>query len=323
MRELILILFFTFCFLLVIGILYYFVLLDRKVEKRINYYLEIDKKYKKLKKKREKTDEDYNLIKSINESIREKLSSSNLEKTEQILASAGANLNPEEYIMLKWFLAAVIGGILYFLTDNLLSLILGGILGYVSPKLWLNRKRVKRIEKFNDGLPDMITTTIGSLRSGYSFSQALKTVSEECESPIKEEVEFLLKEMSYGVTMEEALNNLSTRMPSSDLDIMIQAILIQRQVGGNLAGVLEIIVKTIRERNRIQRQVKTLTSQGRLSGRVIGALPVVLGLMIYLINPEYITTLFTSTIGMVLMSAGAVSGIIGFALINKLTKIEV
>jgi len=323
MREVMLIFFFAFCFLLITGIFYYFILLDRKVEKRINYYLEIDKKLKRLKKKEKISIRDGNILKKVNEYIRDRLSSRNLEKTEQLLRSAGVKLDPEEYIMLKWFLAAVFGGVLFFLSDNLIFLGLGGILGYISPKFWIDKKTQMRINKFNEGLPDMITTTIGSLRSGYSFTQALKTVSEECESPIKEEIQFLLKEMNYGVTMEDALNNLNKRMPSSDLEIMIQAILIQRQVGGNLAGVLEIIVKTIRDRNRIQRQVQTLTSQGRLSGKVIGALPVVLGFMIYMINPDYINALFTNTIGIALISAGVFSGIIGFLLINKLTKIEV
>jgi tight adherence protein B len=169
----------------------------------------------------------------------------------------------------------------------------------------------------------MISTIIGSLRAGYSFPQALKTVSEECESPVREEVILLLKEMSYGVTVEEALNNLNKRMPSNDLEIMIQAILIQRLVGGNLSTVLEIIVKTIRERNTLERQVQTLTSQGRLSGRVIGLLPVVIGLMIYLINPEYMVSFFTNIIGKILIAIGVMFGAIGFILINKLTKIEV
>ena len=169
----------------------------------------------------------------------------------------------------------------------------------------------------------MISTIVGSLRSGYSLPQSLKTVAEECDSPVKEEITYLLKEMSYGVTMEDALNNLNSRMPSEDLELMIQAVLIQRQVGGNLAGVLEIILKTIRDRIRIQGQIKTLTSQGRLSGKVIGALPIVIGGAIYLLNPEFMTPLFTNTLGRIMVTVGAVSGITGFILINKLTKIEV
>jgi tight adherence protein B len=129
--------------------------------------------------------------------------------------------------------------------------------------------------------------------------------------------------MQYGSHMEDALHQLKERMPSEDLELMIQAILIQRQIGGNLATVLETIVQTIRDRNKIQRQVQTLTAQGRLSGTVIGLLPIVLGMLIYLIQPAYIGTLFHHPIGILMMICGMVSGIIGFMLIRKLTTIEV
>lgn len=322
MREIVLVSFFLVCFLLIIGLMYYFILLDRRVERRINYYMDIVKNNKKLLKNREKAEE-ASRLKKLNEVLRDKLSGLTQEKLDQSLKSAGVKLSSEEYIMLKWLLGAVFGGMLVLLSRSVLLLIPGGAAGYLMPNLWIKKQIKKRIEKFNEKLPDMITTIIGSLRSGYSFTQAFKTVVEECESPVREEISLLLKELNYGISMEDALNNLNTRMPSSDLELMVQAVLIQRQVGGNLAGVLEIIVNTIRERNRIQRQVKTLTAQGRMSGRVIGSLPLVLGSMIYLINPEYIKVLFTSVIGIIIVSIGLVSGIIGFILINKLTKIEV
>ena len=96
---------------------------------------------------------------------------------------------------------------------------------------------------------------------------------------LKKEIQSLLNELNYGITMEEALKILRTRMPSVDLELMIHAVLIQRQIGGNLSIILEIIVNTIRERKKLERQVKTLTAQGRLSGRIIGALPIILGLV--------------------------------------------
>lgn len=323
MREIVLLLFFLSCFLLIAGIMFFFILLDRKMEKRINYYFEISKSLKNRKTKKEQLKMYGSSLKRMNEALKDKLSGIDQEKNEQMLRSAGVGYSPEDYMMLRWFLTAIVGGGFYFLTNNIIFIIPGGIIGYLSPKLWLKRKIKLRIEKFNEGLPDMITTIVGSLRSGYSFSQALKTVAEECESPIKEEVTLMLKEMNYGIPMEEALYNLSGRMPSNDLEMLIQSVLIQRQVGGNLANVLDIIVRTIRDRNKIQRQVKTLTSQGRLSGKVIGFLPVGLGGMIFLINPEYINILFSNALGVVIMSAGVISGVIGFVLIHKLTKIEV
>lgn len=322
MREMVLLTFFLVLFSLLVWSLYYFILFDKRVERRIQFYFGIDKNSKKEAIKKE-TVKELSGIKRLNERIRRRLSAINQEKIGIMLKSAGVSLSPEEYIMLRWFIAIVTGGIMYLLFSNVLFFIIGSGVGYVSPKLLMKKKVKVRIQRFNESLPDMISTIIGSLRSGYSFSQAFKTVVEECDGPVKDEIMLLLNELNYGITMEEALHHLNSRMPSKDLELMIQAVLIQRQVGGNLAGVLEIIVGTIRERNRIQRQVQTLTAQGRLSGRVIGALPVVLGFMIFMINPEYIQTLFTNTFGIIIISVGAVSGIIGFILINKLTKIEV
>jgi tight adherence protein B len=323
MKEILSLVYFIFMFLLTLGVVYYFVFRDQRVQRRINYYLDINKKYKSLKKKKESPKENSNKIRSFSQFIRGKLSDTKQEKIDQLLKSAGIELDAEQYVLLRWFCAIIIAGIVYLISGNIILAVPSGIVGYISPKIWLNKKIAKRIQSFNESLPDMISTIIGSLRAGYSFPQALKTVAEECESPVREEVILLLKEMSYGVTVEEALNNLNKRMPSNDLEIMIQAILIQRLVGGNLSTVLEIIVKTIRERNALERQVQTLTSQGRLSGRVIGLLPVVIGLMIYLINPEYMVSFFTNIIGKILIAIGVMFGVIGFILINKLTKIEV
>jgi tight adherence protein B len=323
MRETLILFYFIFMFLLVLGVVYYFVLRDQRVQRRINYYLDINKKYKNIKSKKEKSRNNLSRIKDISEFIRGKISDTKQEKLDHMLKGAGVGLSPEEYVMLRWFLTIITAGVLYIVSGKILLVIPGGFAGYYSPKIWLNRNISKRIQSFNESLPDMISTIIGSLKAGYSFPQALKTVSEECESPVKEEITILLKEMSYGVSVEEALNNLYNRMPSGDLEIMMQAILIQRLVGGNLSTVLETIVKTIRERYTLERQVKTLTSQGRLSGRVIGVLPVFIGLMIYFINPEYMVAFFTNTIGMILIGVGGLFGVIGFILINKLTKIEV
>jgi tight adherence protein B len=239
------------------------------------------------------------------------------------LARSGLPLKPEEYVLFQWILTIFTGGLLVALSGNGFFFLIGGILGFLFPKWYVKKKERARISKFNDELPDMISTIIGSLRAGFSFPQALKTVIEEAAPPIKDEMEFVLKEMQYGRNLEDSLNDLKERMPSEDLDLMIQAILIQRQVGGNLASVLDKIVETIRDRTKIQRQIQTLTAQGRLSGIVIGLLPIILGIVIYFIQPSYIGTLFHHPIGIMLLIAGAFSGIIGFMMIKKMTTIEV
>ncbi|WP_230497457.1 type II secretion system F family protein [Pseudoneobacillus rhizosphaerae] len=244
-------------------------------------------------------------------------------RLEIMIARSGLPLKPEEFVLFQWISTALIGGILLLFSGKIILMIVGGFLGFLFPRWYLKKKQRERMTKFNDSLPDMISTVVGSLRAGFSFPQALKTVAEEADSPIKEEMEFVLKEMQYGNSLEDSLNSLKDRMPSEDLDLMIQAILIQRQVGGNLATVLDKIVETIRDRTKIQRQIKTLTAQGRLSGIVIAIMPFVLSLVLYLIEPTYIGTLFIHPIGIALVIAALISGIIGFIMIKKITTIEV
>ncbi|QOR67509.1 type II secretion system F family protein [Cytobacillus suaedae] len=320
MKWLVLILFLFSAYLFFTAILQNIFIRDKSLEKRMIRYLEVSEK-KGFNRKR------FNLIVQMQltkQRIRKQvLTKEKNTKLEVMLDRAGLHLRPEEYVIFQWISTALTGGILYLASENPFFLFLGAVIGFMLPKWYVKKKQKERMTRFNEGLPDMLTTVVGSLRAGFSFPQALKAVVEEAQSPIKEEIERVLKEMQYGSSIEDSLNELKERMPSEDLDLMIQAILIQRQVGGNLATVLDKIVETIRDRTRIQRQVVTLTAQGRLSGIVIGLLPIALGLFIYLIEPEYIGTLFSSPIGLILISVGTISGLIGFIFIRKLTTIEV
>jgi tight adherence protein B len=292
---------------------------DRRLENRMKRYLAHSDQ--KINKKQFNLFLQYQLAKQrIRKNVLTKEKNS---KLETMLSRSGLPIKPEEYILFQWIITAFVGCLFLLITGNWLFFPVGCILGFLIPRWYLKKKQRERMSKFNDGLPDIISTVVGSLRAGFSFPQALKTVVEEADSPIKEEMETVLKEMQYGSSLEDSLNDLKVRMPSEDLDLMIQAILIQRQVGGNLATVLDKIVETIRDRTKIQRQIKTLTAQGRLSGIVIGLLPIILAFVLYLIEPEYIGTLFSHPIGIVLTVAGLISGVIGFILIKKVTTIEV
>ncbi|MFL0247780.1 type II secretion system F family protein [Clostridium sp. WILCCON 0185] len=323
MKEIIFLFYFLCSFMMIFGILYILILRDKKLEKRLRYYLDINEKHKKSKDKTSKEQLKFVDLKNIYQFVRAKTSEETSEKLLQILRSSGIQMDIEEYIVLVIISMVFLGFALALLLKSFIFVIPGAVIGYLLPKFWLSSKRKKRIKEFNEALPDMIMTIVGSLKAGLSFAQAMKTVAEECESPVKEEVTALLKEMNYGITMEDALNNLKTRMPSSDLDIMIQAILIQRQVGGNLSMILEIIVKTIRERNEVERHVQSLSAQGKLSGKVVGFLPIALFIVISLINPGYMAPFTKSLIGKIGLGVGAFFMIIGFILINKLSKIEV
>lgn len=293
---------------------------DKRLEKRMKYFL-IKNNKRNLNRKK------FNLLiqmRLINHKLRKNMREKDgNQKLEQFIYRSGVPIKPEEYALFRWMSLCVGAGLLYVLSGTLFFLFLGGFIGFLFPKWWLKRKTAQRLRKFNDGLPDMITTVVGSLRAGFSFPQALQTVVEEAENPMRDEISTVLKEMQYGSNLEEALYKLKERMPSEDLELMIQAILIQRQVGGNLATILDTIVQTIRDRNQIQRQIMTLTAQGRLSGIIIGLLPVVLAIVIYFIEPDYIGTLFTDPIGLGMIVAAIFFGILGFIFIRKMTRIEV
>lgn len=320
MIWLILVLFLMTAFLFFLYLMQKMFMSNKRLEKRIKTYLAVQDK-KGLDRKK------FNLLVQMQiykRTVREQvLTKKKNDKLERMLERAGVSLKPEEYILFQWIATALGGGLLLLFFGKIPLALIGAAGGYMLPGWWIRQKQKQRLNKFNDGLSDMITTLIGSLRAGFSFAQSLKTVVDEADSPIREEIEQVLKEMQYGTTMEDALQQLKERMPSEDLDLMIQTILIQKQIGGNLATVLQTIVQTIRDRNRIQRQVQTLTAQGRLSGIIIGLLPVALGIIIYLIEPTYIGTLFSNHIGWILMAIGTVSGTIGMILIRKLTRIEV
>ncbi|HET7626837.1 MAG TPA: type II secretion system F family protein [Bacillales bacterium] len=319
--KLLILLFVSFTsFLWVFAISRLFAPSDKRLTKRIQHYLELQDQ-KGFDRKRFSQLVTIQLFKQrLKGQIGNKRHNAKLEK---MLSRSGIPLKPEEYVLFRWMAVLLGGGIFYLLAGNWILLITGAFAGWMMPKWWLKKKQRDRLTAFNEQLPDMLTTIIGSLRAGFSFSQALMTVIEEADPPMKDEIKTLLKEIQYGNSMESALGELKDRMPSEDLELMIQAILIQRQVGGNLAEVLDKIVQTIRDRNRIQRNILTLTAQGRLSGLIIGLMPVILGFVLYLIQPQYIGALFTNPIGIVMVAAGAVSCTVGFLMIRKLTKIEV
>lgn len=188
--------------------------------------------------------------------------------------------------------------------------------------LW-RRKQKQRQDAFLKQIVDALTLMCSSLRAGYSFIQAMETVSKEMPPPIGEEFGQAVHEMSLGVTVEESLMAMVERVELDDLELLVTAVLVQRQVGGNLAEVLEKIAYTIRERIRIQGEIRTLTAQGRISGWVIGMLPMGLALMISMVNPQYMSVLITRPIGWVLLGFGLVNQLIGVLLIRKIIQIEV
>ncbi|MFS1511946.1 type II secretion system F family protein [Chengkuizengella sp. SCS-71B] len=320
MKFLIVVLFMMSCIFLFFSLLQIFFNSDKKMEKRMKFFLNVNDE-KALDKRT------FNLLvrmklfqKHVLERLKKRKNNLNLE---QRLISAGISLSAEEFIIFRFILSILSGLILYMVFNIWFMVILGFCLLHIAANFWVKIKHKKRINMFNDSLSDMITTLISSLRAGFSLLQSLQSVVEESESPMKEEIELMIKQMQYGSSLEESLYQLKERMPSEDLDLMIQSILIQRQIGGNLSVILETIEQTIRDRTKIQGQITTLTAQGRLSGWVLGGLPIGVGLVLFLIEPEYFSNLFNHPIGIGLVIAGVISGTVGFLIIKKITTIEV
>lgn len=244
-------------------------------------------------------------------------------KVEVELMKAAIPLRGEEFIMINVLLMVGLGFMSIVLTRNPVLGWIGAVAGFIIPRMMVKRAKMKRLLKFNSQIGDALVVMSNSLRAGFSFLQAMEMVSREMPSPISDEFSHALREMNLGTPTEEALINLTKRIDSEDLDLVITAVLIQRQVGGNLAEVLDGISHTIRERIRIKGEIKTLTAQGRISGIVVGVLPIAIGLILSAINPSYVGTLFTNPLGWALLTAGAISQIIGIALIKKTVEIKI
>ena len=243
---------------------------------------------------------------------------------EMRMLRAGLPLRSGEFIVLC-FASATLLAMLFLLLGGgqLVAGVTGAVAGFFFPFILVNMKIARRMKAFNSQLGDALILIANSLRTGYSFMQASDMVAQEMRPPISSEFSRAVKEMNLGVTIEDALGNLGKRINSEDLDLVLTAVLIQRQVGGNLSEVLDNIARTIRERVRIRGEIRTLTAQGRISGIIVSLLPVVLGLVIYLLNPEYVKLLFVHPFGKIMLGVAGLGQVIGIIVIRRIVDIEV
>ena len=274
-------------------------------------------KKKRAKKKRERKEIDP--FATLSSDVEDKRFAT---KVARDLARANLKLRVAEYYYIRIGMSLALGVLLFVFRDPV-SGILGFILGYMLPRFWIGRRIGGRLKSFNKQLPDTIVLLSNSLRAGSSFLQSIELVSREGGPPMSEEMGRVVREVNLGLGMEEALANLVRRIKSDDLDLMVTAIGIQQQVGGNLAEILDTIAFTIRERVRIKGEINTLTAQGRVSGYLVAFLPIGLGAALNAINPAFMEPLFTQTIGRILIGVGAVMMTIGFLAIRKITDIKV
>ena len=245
------------------------------------------------------------------------------------LLRSGLKVRPAEFVIIciifMIILGFVLGGLGTFSVGGwgVAMGVVGFAIGWLFPCIYVIYRRRQRMKRFNDQLLDLITLLSNALKSGYGFVQALKLVSEEASPPASEEFGRVIRENNVGSSIEEALNRLVERMESEDLDLVVTAVLIQRQVGGNLSVILDQISSTIRERLALQGQIKALTAQGKLGGAIISFLPVALGLVFYVLQTEMMTHFVTHPLGIALILLGIFWQSIGIFIIWNIVNIEV
>ncbi|MBN1311805.1 MAG: type II secretion system F family protein [Anaerolineae bacterium] len=251
------------------------------------------------------------------------------------LRKADLKLTVVEYLMLHLVLAALLGVVGWFVAHGVFGAMLGGVLGFVLPRVYVGIKQGQRLKAFEDELPDILNLWVNSLRAGYSVPQAMEAVAKEAPPPASDEFKRVVSEFQIGIPVDIALNNMLARIESEDLDLVFTAVNIQREVGGNLAEILETISHTIRERIRIKGEIRTLTSSGRASGTIVGSLPIGLAILLYIMNPNYMGQLFFGPpigayipglpipCGWPIIAVGLIMMGIGAALIARIIDIEV
>ncbi len=248
------------------------------------------------------------------------------ERISRDLARADLKFKTGEYVALIVISSVLTAFLSYFFFGGSIIFAVGGLVfGMFLPRFYVRYQQNQRLRRFNDQLPDMLNLMVNGLRTGFSAMQAMEAVGEEMPAPISDEFRRVVQEMQLGISMEQALDNLYRRIPSDDLDLAITAINIQREVGGNLAEILNTISYTIRERIRIIGEVKAVTAQVAYSGRFLALMPVVMSLVLWGLNREYMGQFFQEPriCGIIMLSLAGIMLVIGYAVLNKIGTIEI
>lgn len=318
MIYIIVLLIFLFMFTLLTAVLFNIFNKEKPIEKLKYFDEDYEDKEKYENNKKNKT----SILKGLSNLIPSSKNQNRVKKLEVELMKADIPITVEELLVIKIFSSSAFAFLGYALSRNyIIAVVIFAVIWNI-PKLVINSRKKERVKLFDSQLSEGITIISNSLKAGYSFFQAIAVVTEETKDPFSKEFKKMIKEMSLGIPEEDSLRSLMKRMESEDLKLIINAILIQKDVGGNLSEILDNISETIRERQKIKNELKTLTAQGRLSGVIVMLIPVLLGGTIYLFNKEYIMLLFTTTAGIIMITVSVINQLIGFLIIRKIISIE-
>ncbi len=239
------------------------------------------------------------------------------------LMRANWKITSSEYILIRIGLMVVGLVIGWWIFGSLVSGMAAAILANLIPGIYLRRSASRRQIKFEGQLVDVLVLVNGAVKTGFSLLQALEVVEREMQSPASEEFRRVHTEIGVGLTLTQALNNLSDRMQNQDLDLVVTAVNIHDKVGGNLSTMLEAVTETVRERDRLFREARVLTTQQRYTSYLISLLPIAIGLLMFMLNPDYIMQLFTRGIYIVIPIFAVIGIIAGHFVLQRIAKIDV
>jgi tight adherence protein B len=239
------------------------------------------------------------------------------------LMRADWKITSTEYILIRigvMFVGFVFGWIIF---GSILSGLALAILANLLPGIFLRRSASRRQIKFEEQLVDVLVLITGAVKTGFSLLQAMEVVEREMQPPAADEFRRVHVEVGLGIGLSQALDNLSARMQNQDLDLVVTAVKIHNQVGGNLSTMLEAVTETVRERDRLFREARVITTQQRYTSYLISLLPIGIGLLMFMLNPDYIMQLFTNGIYIIIPILAVIGVIAGHFVLQRITKIEV
>ncbi len=237
------------------------------------------------------------------------------------LEQAGMDWSPETFLLISLGCAAAFFVPALILADPLAAAVLAAVALFI-PWLYVSRKRAKRAAAFEAAFPEALDLLTRALKAGQAFAAGLQVLSEEAEEPVRSEFRQVHEEVRFGFPVNESLEALADRVDLVDVRLFVTAILIQRESGGNLAEKLENLSEVIRARFKFRRQVRVHSAHGRMTGTIIGLLPVVVAVGLYLLNPEYMGPMFTEPLGRWMLLGAFVSMMIGFLMIRRITQVQ-
>ena len=245
-----------------------------------------------------------------------------LNRVEDKLEQADLPLRPPEalFFYLAGLFVVLVGGLLVLSPPMAVVLF---ILAAIGPLMWLSIRSKRRLRKFETQLPDVLNLLSGTMRAGFSFAQGMEAVAEEASEPARRELQRVFAESRLGRPLEDALEDAANRMHSIDLMWSVMAIRIQREVGGNLAELLDTVARTMTERERLKHEILALTAEARLSAYILGVFPPAFGLLLFSIQPDYMSVLFENSLGIMAVGLSAVMAFFGFLWLRKIMTIEV